>query len=125
MKKMTIIKKLCYVAPVGLALCLNQRVSAQDDHWNGTPTSIMWNNPANWLFNGTIQEVPPNDTNAGGSVSCATSTYFGGNVWLDPANGGTVIEVPPGTLKLPASHSAVNPALRILTPFTARSSDAL
>ncbi len=101
MKKMTIIKKLCYVAPVGLALCLNQRVSAQDDHWNGTPTSIMWNNPANWLFNGTIQEVPPNDTNAGGSVSCATSTYFGGNVWLDPANGGTVIEVPPGDIEAP------------------------
>jgi hypothetical protein len=106
MTKMTINKKLCYMASVGLALCLNHRVSAQDDHWNGTPTAsgILWNNPANW----SEGVVPPNDATANPSYPCGNTNgtggaalYFAGNVWLDPANGDSVITIPPGDEEFP------------------------
>jgi hypothetical protein len=104
MKKMTIGRILCYTAFVGLALCLNQRVSAQDDHWNGTPGNNLWNNPANW----SEGIVPPNDATAVPPYPCGNTNgpggiaaYFAGNVWLDPANGDMVITVPAGDIEAP------------------------
>jgi hypothetical protein len=104
MKKMRITKKLCYVASVGLALCLSHGVSAQDDHWNGTTTNNLWNNPANW----SEGIVPPNDATANPSFPCGNTNeasgaplYFTGNVWLDPANGDTVITIPAGDEEFP------------------------
>jgi hypothetical protein len=104
MKKMTMIKKLCYLASAGLALCLNHLVSAQDDHWNGTTTNNLWNNPANW----SEGIVPPNDATANPPYPCGNTNgaggiplYFAGNVWLDPANGDSVITIPPGDEETP------------------------
>jgi hypothetical protein len=104
MKKMTISKKLCYAAIIGLAMCLNQRASAQDDHWNGTTTNALWNIPANW----SEGIVPPNDLTANPSFPCGNTNgaggaalYFGGNVWLDPANGDSVITIPAGDVEMP------------------------
>jgi len=95
MKKMTALKKLGFMTGTGLAMCLNHRVLAQDDHWAGTntPNGILWNVPANW----SEGIVPPSDTNAPFSAS----SPFGGNVWLDPANGDSVIEIPPGDVETP------------------------
>jgi hypothetical protein len=104
MNKLRIGKKLCHVAAVGLALCLNHRVSAQDDHWNGTTTNTLWNNPANW----SEGVVPPNDLTANPPFPCGNTNgtggaplYFAGNVWLDPANGDSVITIPPGDEEFP------------------------
>jgi hypothetical protein len=106
MKKLRITKKLCQVACVGLALCWNHHVSAQDDHWSGTntPSGVLWNNPANW----SEGIVPPNDATANPPYACGNSNgaggaglYFAGNVWLDPANGDYVITIPPGDEETP------------------------
>jgi hypothetical protein len=106
MTKVTMMSKLFYLACAGLALGLNHRVSAQDDHWNGTntPSGILWNNPANW----SEGVVPPNDATANPPFLCGNTNgtggapvYFAGNVWLDPANGDSVIEIPPGDIELP------------------------
>ncbi len=106
MKKMSLSKKLCYVAVVSVATCLTHRASAQDDHWNGTPTSsgVLWNNPTNW----SEGVVPPNDATANPAFVCGNTNgaggiglYFAGNVWLDPANGDSVITIPPGDAELP------------------------
>lgn len=59
---------------------------AQDDHWNGTPGNTAWDVATNWSLN----EVPPNGN--GG---------FAGNVWLDAANGDSVITVTPGDVESP------------------------
>ncbi len=84
------LKKFSYAVAVGVAMCLIQNVSAQDDHWNGTPTSQAWNNPNNWIFNGTTAEVPP----SGGAG-------FIGNVWLDAANGDNVMTITAGDVESP------------------------
>jgi hypothetical protein len=78
-----------------LTTFLLQTVSAQDDHWNGTPGNTAWNNPNNWLFNGSTPLVPPGDATAGYGPS------FAGNVWLDPANGDSVFTVPAGDVETP------------------------
>jgi hypothetical protein len=95
MNKKPIIKKLSYLAAVGLAVCINQCASAQDDHWAGTntPSGILWNNPANW----SEGIVPPSDA----TPPFGSSDHFAGNVWLDPANGDYVIEIPPGDVETP------------------------
>jgi hypothetical protein len=80
--------KLNYLAAVGLALCLVHSVSAQDSHWNGTPGNNLWNVATNW----TPVGVPPPGN--------PTTTYQG-NVWLDPANGDSVITIPAGDVEAP------------------------
>jgi Concanavalin A-like lectin/glucanases superfamily/Bacterial Ig-like domain (group 2) len=73
---------LPYLALVCLMLGLAGSASAQDDHWNGTVTNTLWNNPANW----SLGIVPP----PGNPI-----TTFTGNVWLDAANGDNIITIPP------------------------------
>ncbi|MGH7976466.1 MAG: Ig-like domain-containing protein [Limisphaerales bacterium] len=94
------LKKISYAVSVSLALCLIHSVSAQDDHWNGTVTNTLWNNPNNWLFNGITNEVPPfgNSTNT-----------FTGNVWLDPSpvDGDTLITIPAGDVETPGVGNSV------------------
>lgn len=84
------LRKLSYAVAVGVAMCLIQNVFAQDDHWNGTPTSQAWNNPNDWLFNGSTAEVPP----SGGAG-------FIGNTWLDSANGDSVMTITAGDVESP------------------------
>jgi hypothetical protein len=96
MTKMTIRKTLCYLAVGSLALCSSHNVSAQDDHWDGntnSPSGILWNVPANW----SEGIVPPSDA----IPPYGSNNYFAGNVWLDPANGDSVIEIPPGDVETP------------------------
>lgn len=81
-------KILYHAASVSLVLCLVQAALAQDDHWNGTPTNTFWNVPGNWSEG--IVPPPGNPT-----------TNFTGNVWLDAANGDTVITIPPGDVETP------------------------
>jgi hypothetical protein len=93
---MMIRKSLSYLAAASLTLCLIHRVSAQDDHWNGntnSPSGILWNVAANW----SEGIVPPSDA----TPPFGSTNYFGGNVWLDPANGDSVIEIPPGDVETP------------------------
>ena len=76
------------LAAIGLVLCLVHSVSAQDSHWNGTPGNNLWNVATNWNPAG----VPP----AGN-----TNATYQGNVWLDPANGDSVITIPAGDVETP------------------------
>lgn len=85
MKRMTTSKMLGYAALIGLALCLSHRASAQDDHWNGTTNSTLWTNPANW----SEGFAPTNGCD------------FIGNVWLDPANGDSIITIPADAFENP------------------------
>jgi Concanavalin A-like lectin/glucanases superfamily/Bacterial Ig-like domain (group 2) len=87
------LKKISYAASVVLTMCLLHSASAQDTHWNGTVGNNAWNNPNNWLFNGTIAEVPP--TQAG------LDPANGGNVFLDSANGDSLITITPGDVENP------------------------
>lgn len=82
-------KKLYQATSILAALCVVHLASAQDDHWNGTTTNNLWNNPANWSLNQVPQSGNP------------TGKAFVGNVWLDAANGDTVITVPPGDVESP------------------------
>jgi len=83
-------KKLHNVAAIAAALCLIHTASAQDDHWNGTMTNTLWNNPNNWSEG--IVPPPGNPTNT-----------FTGNVWLDPSpvDGDSVITIPLGDVETP------------------------
>jgi hypothetical protein len=101
MTNVTMIKRVCFLASAGLALCLSHPAFAQDDHWAGTtgPDGTLWNNPTNW----SEGVVPPNDLTANPPYPCGNTLgtggaplYFAGNVWLDPANGDSVITIPPG-----------------------------
>lgn len=83
------LEKIYAAASFALALCLSQTALAQDDHWNGTTNNTLWNNPANWS-----EGIVPPPGNPGG-------TAFVGNVWLDAANGDTVITIPPGDVENP------------------------
>jgi Bacterial Ig-like domain (group 2) len=69
-----------------LSACLLCTASAQDSHWNGTTGNNLWNNANNWNPVG----VPP----SGGA-------NFIGNVWLDQANGDTLMVIPPGDVESP------------------------
>lgn len=82
-------KKLYQATSILAALCVVHLASAQDDHWNGTTNNTLWNNPANWSLG-----VVPQSGNPSG-------TAFIGNVWLDAANGDTVITIPPGDVESP------------------------
>lgn len=76
---------------MALTACWLHAVSAQDDHWNGTPGNTAWNVPGNW----SLGIVPPNDSTPGYGPD------FAGNVWLDPANGDSVMTITPGDLEFP------------------------
>ncbi len=82
-------KKIEYLAALGLATILVHSVSAQDSHWNGTPTDTLWSNPNNWNPAG----VPPTGN--------PTPPPFAGNVWLDAANGDSVITIAAGDVESP------------------------
>ena len=69
-----------------MAICLVQNSFAQDSHWNGTTSDTTWNNANNWNPVG----VPP----SGGAG-------FVGNVWLDAANGDSVMTIPIGDVESP------------------------
>ena len=84
-------KKLSYAVPMVLATCLLQSASAQDDHWNGTPGNTDWNVATNW----SLDIIPPSDATTGYGPS------FAGNVWLDPANGDSVITIPAEDVEAP------------------------
>jgi hypothetical protein len=73
-------------ATVVLTTCLLQTAPAQDSHWNGTPGNNLWNVATNWNPVGV-----PGSGGAG----------FVGNVWLDQANGDTLIVLPPGDVESP------------------------
>jgi Concanavalin A-like lectin/glucanases superfamily len=77
---------LSRAATVVLTTCLLQTVSAQDSHWAGTPGNNLWNVATNWNPAGVPQSGPPG---------------FVGNVWLDQANGDTLIVIPPGDVESP------------------------
>jgi hypothetical protein len=74
-------------AAFGAAFCLANSVVAQDDHWAGTPNANgeLWNVPGNW----SEGIVPTNGCD------------FAGNVWLDPANGDSIITIPAGFVAQP------------------------
>jgi len=83
-------------AGVGALIALlgaGQYAAAQDSHWNGTTTNTLWSNPDNW----TPVGVPPSGS--------AATTYTGG-VWLDAANGDTVITIPADTVACPGVTNA-------------------
>lgn len=80
--------KLTQAASFVAALCLVQQVSAQDSHWNGTLGNNVWNISTNWNPNG----VPPPGN--------LTTPYIG-NVFLDAANGDSVITISPGDVEAP------------------------
>jgi hypothetical protein len=84
------LNKLNSVFSLGMALCLIQSVSAQDDHWAGTTNNTDWNVATNW----SLGMLPPPGN--------PTTTYTG-NVWLDPSpvDGDTVITIPQGFLADP------------------------
>jgi hypothetical protein len=79
------LKAIGGLAVAGLALCLAPGSSAQDSHWNGTPGNTLWNVATNW----TPVGVPPGTVDA--------------NVWLDAANGDSVITIPAGAVESPGS----------------------
>jgi hypothetical protein len=79
--------KLSYVAPVVLASLLTCRAAAQDSHWSGLGGDGLWGNPNNWNPVG----VPSSTVDA--------------NVWLDIANGWSVITIANGEVESPGSGS--------------------
>ncbi len=83
-----ILKKLYQAALPAVALSLACAASAQDNHWNGTLTNNLWNVPGNW----SLGVVP----SAGNPV-----TTFQGNIFLDAANGDSVITIPAGDVESP------------------------
>jgi hypothetical protein len=80
------LKKLGYFAYVALATCLIHNVSAQNSTWNGTPGNDAWDVGTNWNPVG----VPP----PGGPG-------FVGNLFLNPANGDSLIVITPGDVESP------------------------
>ena len=107
------LKQLSCVASIGLALCLMHNASAQnpvpgtqnDYHWRGLGGDELWSNPNNWeiwtnldnqnpavLVDSGLQGVP-----APGNPT----TTFTGNVWLDPANGSSVMMIGAGDTEMP------------------------
>ncbi len=82
------IKNLCYAAFVILAAFLDYNVSAQDSHWSGLSNDGLWASPNNWSPVG----VP--------------SPAVDANVWLDAANGWSVITITNGEVESPGSGTS-------------------
>ena len=74
-----------YCAVFVLAALLVQRAWAQDSHWSGLGGDGLWNNPNNWSPAG----VPSSGVDA--------------NVWLDSANGWSVMTITNGDMESPGS----------------------
>ncbi len=70
---------------VVLAVCAIHNVSAQDSHWSGLGGDGLWGNPNNWNPVG----VPSSSVDA--------------NVWLDSANGWSVMTITNGEVESPGS----------------------
>ena len=82
------VRILAYASAVVSGLCIANPVSAQDDHWNGSTTNTLWSIPANWSLGTT---PPPGNL----------TTPYAGNVWLDAANGDSVITIASGDVENP------------------------
>jgi hypothetical protein len=87
-------KSFSYAAVIALTVGLVRSVSAQDDHWNGTPGNTAWNVGSNW----SLGTPPPNGN--GGYV---------GNDFLDAANGDSVITITPGDVESPGVSTDNSP----------------
>ena len=97
-------KQLSYAVGAALTACLLQTASAQDDHWAGTPGNTAWNVGTNW----SEGFVPPPQT--------GLDPVNGGNVWLDPANGDSVITITPGDVETPGVGGGNPPYNTIFGP---------
>jgi hypothetical protein len=73
---------------VALAAVLIYNASGQDSHWSGLNQDGLWASPNNWNPAG----VPSSSVDA--------------NVWLDPANGWSVITITHGEVESPGSGSS-------------------
>jgi len=105
--------KLCYLAAFGLALGLALSASAQnpvpgtenDYHWRALGGNQLWNNPNNWEIWTNLGNVSPADMVDSGFQGTPQpgnpTTPFVSNVWLDPANGDSVITIPAGDTETP------------------------
>lgn len=80
------LKKLTGWTLLALAAGLTNHANAQDDHWNGTTANNAWNVPGNW----SLGTVPPSGNGS-----------YAGNVWLDAANGDSVITITAGDVESP------------------------
>jgi hypothetical protein len=83
------LNQIACASGLGLLVCLSQNAPAQDDHWAGTTTNNNWNVPGNW----SLGVVPPPGNPSG--------IAYSGNVWLDAANGDSVITIPAGYVASP------------------------
>ena len=82
------LSQFAHACAIGTALFIVNPISAQDDHWNGTTTNNLWSVPGNW----SLGTVPPPGNRA---------TPYSGNVWLDAANGDSVITIAAGDTENP------------------------
>ncbi|HUA38161.1 MAG TPA: family 43 glycosylhydrolase [Candidatus Sulfopaludibacter sp.] len=82
------IKNLYYVASAFLAAFLVYGASGQDSHWSGLGGDGLWGDPNNWNPVG----VPASTVDA--------------NVWLDSANGWSVMTITNGEMESPGSGSS-------------------
>ena len=73
---------------VALAACLIHTTWGQDSHWSGLNNDGLWASPNNW----NPVRVPSSSVDA--------------NVWLDSANGWSVITITDGELENPGSGSS-------------------
>jgi hypothetical protein len=89
------LKKLCYAASLGAALCLAQSVMAWPDaDWTGGANDGLWTSAANW----TPALIP----GIGGSGDT------NGSIRIDPANGWSNVTITAGTtINLDASYATV------------------
>jgi Glycosyl hydrolases family 43/Concanavalin A-like lectin/glucanases superfamily/Bacterial Ig-like domain (group 2) len=75
-------------ASVVLGACLTYHASAQDSHWSGLNNDGLWASPNNWNPVGR----PPSNVDA--------------NVWLDAANGWSVITITNGEVESPGNGAS-------------------
>jgi hypothetical protein len=100
------LKKLCYAAAVVLAACWVHNASAQDSHWSGLGSGGLWSDPNNW----TPVGVPQPESGLSGNPTS------GGNVFLDAANGWSVITIANGDVETPGVGGANPPWNTIYGP---------
>jgi len=78
-------RKGAYWVSAAVASCLISNAAAQDSHWSGLGGDGLWADPNNW----TPVGVPSSSVDA--------------NVWLDSANGWSVITITNGEVETPGS----------------------
>ncbi|MGA2748698.1 MAG: Ig-like domain-containing protein [Verrucomicrobiota bacterium] len=95
MTQKTTIKLLGFLASAALALSLAHTASAQTDwHWAGLDAGGVWSDPNNWLPEAGTTTFPP-------SVPPPAVSGQIVNVWLDAANGSSVITITNGDVETP------------------------